>query len=211
MNERTRRMLYSGATDNMVDMRGRQPRDGQGRWMNNGGQMSMIGYGEQDGSNYRNRAMNMNAYNGGYDTYGGGNYGAMDGYEMNGRGRMMMGSSQAGQMMQMGSANIEEYLESPITIGEAMHWAECLPNGPHWKTDEVKKYAQQVGIKTEGVDFAEFYAMMNAKYSDYCKVMKKYGFDRPEIYAELAKADIEDEDAVPNKSAIYYRFIVNCE
>ena len=130
---------------------------------------------------------------------------------MNGRGRMMMGSSQAGQMMQMGSANIEEYLESPITIGEAMHWAECLPNGPHWKTDEVKKYAQQVGIKTEGVDFAEFYAMMNEKYSDYCKVMKKYGFDRPEIYAELAKADIEDEDAVPNKSAIYYRFIVNCE
>lgn len=213
MNERTKRMLYSGNTDNMVDMRVRQPRDGQGRWMNAGGQMAMIGYGEQDGSNYRNRTMRpgMTSYGGGYDTYGGGNYGAMDGYDMNGRGRMAMGSTQAGQMMQVGSADIEEYLESPITIGEAMHWAECMPDGPHWKTDDVKKYAAQVGVKTDGEDFAEFYAVMNALHGDYSKVMKKYGFDRPEIYADLAKAWINDEDAVPNKSAVYYRFIVNCD
>ena len=49
---------------------------------------------------------------------------------------------------------------------------------------------------------------MNAMYSDYCKVAKRYGVDRPEFFAEMAKAWLEDKDAVPNKAAMYYDCIV---
>ena len=52
---------------------------------------------------------------------------------------------------------------------------------------------------------------MNMMYSDYCKVAKKYGVDRPEYYADLAKAFLRDKDfdgKPEEKLYIYYKAIV---
>lgn len=50
--------------------------------------------------------------------------------------------------------------------------------------------------------------MMNAMYSDYAAVAKKFGVTSPEFYACMAKAWMEDKDAKEDKTALYYRYIV---
>lgn len=141
-----------------------------------------------------------------YDRYD--RYDRMDG---TGRSRMTMGKSNASQQMEMGMGDITEYMEEPISYAEAMEWAENLQGGPRWKTDEIKKEATELGMPTSGEEFAEFYAVTNALYSDYHKVSKERGVDDLDFYGKLAKAFIEDKDACENKTAIYYRFIVEQE
>ena len=53
----------------------------------------------------------------------------------------------------------------------------------------------------------EFFAVMNALYSDYCKVAKKYGVDKTDFWADLAKAFINDKDAKSGKVKMYYECI----
>ena len=205
MNNKVMRLLYSEG--NVSSMRSR---DSRGRYMDaySGGydrsSNAMIGYGQQDAND---RGMRM------MDTYDDGRGGTSFDYSKGAvvpRQQMSMGGgTQARQQMQMGAADIEEYIEKPITIGEAMEWAECLPEGAKWKTDDVKPFAQKVGVSTSGKEFAEFFAVMNALYSDYHKVLAKHGITDPQVYAELACAFINDEDAVQNKTAVYYRFIVD--
>lgn len=183
MNRQMRMLIYGnggGRRDNVYPMPRRY----------NAGR---IGYGEQDmPEDYGRRYDRMEPYD-------------MDeGY----RGRQEQRMGYAGGYEDQGGS-VEEWLEKPLTIGEAMRWAENLPEGPHWKTDEVKKLAPAVGISSEGVEFAEFYAWVNALYSDYHGVLQKYGLNRPEVYAEMAKCTMKDKDAVPNKGAVYYRFIVD--
>lgn len=82
------------------------------------------------------------------------------------------------------------------------------PTGARWSMDELKPMAQKFGIKPESEEFIEFYAMANAMYSDYCEVAKKFNITSPEYYGMMAKAWMEDRDAVPNKTAMYYECIV---
>ena len=51
---------------------------------------------------------------------------------------------------------------------------------------------------------------MNMMYSDYYGVAAKYGLDRPEFYADLAKAFLMDKDAggPEEKMAGYYHGVV---
>ena len=51
---------------------------------------------------------------------------------------------------------------------------------------------------------------MNVMYSDYYGVAAKYGLDRPEFYADLAKAFLMDKDAggPEEKMAGYYHGVV---
>lgn len=42
---------------------------------------------------------------------------------------------------------------------------------------------------------------------DYCEVAKKMGLDRPDFYAHMAKAFLEDGDAGKNKIEKYKRYI----
>jgi hypothetical protein len=49
---------------------------------------------------------------------------------------------------------------------------------------------------------------MNALYSDYYGVAKKYNMLTPEFFADMSMAFINDKDAVPNKVAMYYECIV---
>jgi len=92
----------------------------------------------------------------------------------------------------------------------AKEWTKKMKNadgssGPHWQMEQVKPFMAQAGFSGNPL---EFWAVMNALYSDYCAVAKKFGVDRPEYYAALAKAWLEDEDAVPDKAAAYYECIV---
>ena len=63
------------------------------------------------------------------------------------------------------------------------------PSGGKWTMDELKPMAQKFGINTDpdSEEFLEFWVMTNAMYSDYCSVAK---------------------DAMPNKTALYYEYIV---
>lgn len=50
----------------------------------------------------------------------------------------------------------------------------------------------------------------NPPYSDYCAVAKKFGLDRPDFYAELAKAFLNDKDfegEPEEKVWLYYKCI----
>lgn len=99
---------------------------------------------------------------------------------------------------------------APLSKEDAMRWVKEMENsdgttGQHWAIEQTEAVREQLGIKCEPV---EFYAAMNAMYSDYCKVAKKFGVDTPEFYAKLACAFLDDKDAVPHKLAAYYNYVV---
>lgn len=120
---------------------------------------------------------------------------------------MMMGESRHHEQMQRGMA---EGAKMDLDQMSAEQWARNMEKedgskGPKWSKEQVKPYMAQVGY--HGPEY-KFWVIMNAMYSDYCKVAKKYGQDRPEYYADLAKAWLEDRDARPEKAGLYYRYIV---
>lgn len=82
------------------------------------------------------------------------------------------------------------------------------PRGAKWTPEQVKPIATKYGVPTEGERFWEFYAVMNAMYSDYYAVAKKYNVLNPDYFADLAMAFINDKDAVENKAMMYYECIV---
>lgn len=109
----------------------------------------------------------------------------------------------------------DKLYNEPLTREEAIEWVENmknedpkLPEGPKWSPQDAKQYAQRMGYPTDGDEFWEMYAVMNAMYSDYGEVLKKYGLTDPSVYASLAKAFLDDKDACDNKAAVYYRCIV---
>ena len=120
---------------------------------------------------------------------------------------MMMGESRQHEQMQMGKS---EGKHMDLDQMSAEQWMRNMEKedgskGPKWTKEQVKPYMAQVGY--HGPEY-KFWAVMNALYSDYCKIAKKYGVDRPEYYAELTKAWLEDKDAVPEKAGLYYKYIV---
>ena len=57
-------------------------------------------------------------------------------------------------------------------------------------------------------DETEFYAVLNAMYSDFSGVAQKHGVHKQDFYLDLAKAFLEDKDSVKDKAAAYYMYIV---
>ena len=97
-------------------------------------------------------------------------------------------------------------------------WGKMLENedgsrGEHFKKEQAEQIAKQMGIDVHSLGGAEVFAMaMNMKYSDLCNVARKYGVDRPEYYADLAKAFLHDKDYKGNpeeKLWLYYKCIVS--
>lgn len=82
------------------------------------------------------------------------------------------------------------------------------PTGEKWSAHDLRGMAEKYGIDPESEKFWEFYAMTNAMYSDYCAVAKKFNITSPEFYGAMAKAWMDDKDAMPNKTALYYEHIV---
>lgn len=98
----------------------------------------------------------------------------------------------------------------------AMMWVTHLksddpdyPTGPRWKPEEIRALVDKVGVPKEGDEFWIFYAVMNAMYSDFYGVAKKYGLEKnPMYFADTAVAFIDDMDAVEDKVAMYYKYVV---
>lgn len=101
-------------------------------------------------------------------------------------------------------------MSMPMTREMAEEWVQNMKNedgshGPHWDMEKVQKLMKEKGIKW---DPNEFYAILNALYSDYCKVMKKHGVESDDLYVDLAYAWLNDHDARTNKAFLYYDCIV---
>ena len=88
-----------------------------------------------------------------------------------------------------------------------MDKADGSGKGGRWSYDEVEQLMQSRGIQ---LPMPDAYAVMNMLYSDYGKTLAKYGVNAPEVYLELARDWIEDDDikAKKHKTAMYYHYIV---
>lgn len=92
----------------------------------------------------------------------------------------------------------------------AMEWTQGMVNadgtrGPHWTMEQTEEARKKHGVNCDPV---EFWAVMNSLYSDYCEALKKNNASTMETYVCLAKAWIEDDDAVKDKAAAYFTYIV---
>lgn len=79
--------------------------------------------------------------------------------------------------------------------------------GGKYSWHQAQQYAMNMGIIGQQ-RMLEFYWAMNAMYADYHQVAKKFGIDKQDFYACMAKAFIEDADAVDNKVEEYVKHIV---
>ena len=94
-------------------------------------------------------------------------------------------------------------------------WKKHMKNqdgtmGEHFKKEQVMQAARQIGVNPEEYGEHIFPLVMNMMYSDYCAVAKKFGLDRPDFYAELAKAFLNDKDfggEPEEKVWLYYQCI----
>lgn len=114
-----------------------------------------------------------------------------------------------GMPQQMGHAGYDGNDEH-LSREEAEEWVAGMKSedgkpGPRWPYTEIKQFASNFGV--QGDEVVDFFAVMNALYSDYCKVAKKYGVDKVDFWADLAKAFMHDKDAVPDKVMAYYECI----
>lgn len=99
-----------------------------------------------------------------------------------------------------------------VTKEKAQEWVKEMKNsdgseGEHWSMDQIKTLRDKMGFSQ--IDPMEFYVAINMMYSDYCAVAKKYNIDTSEFYGHMAKAFIEDKDAVPGKLAKYFEIVVD--
>ena len=106
----------------------------------------------------------------------------------------------------------EDGEDTEFTREDAEKWVSHMENedgttGPHWTIAQTDAVANVAGVH---VDKLTFWACLNMMYSDYYSVAAKYGLDRPEFYADLAKAFLMDKDAggPEEKMAGYYHGVV---
>lgn len=101
---------------------------------------------------------------------------------------------------------------STFTEDDARRWTEHMENddgsmGAHWTLEQTTAVANSIGVH---VDPWIWFAALNMEYSDNFDVAQKYGLDRPEYYADLAKAFLFDKDGGGPEAKIagYYHGIV---
>ena len=101
---------------------------------------------------------------------------------------------------------------STFTEDDARRWTEHMENddgsmGAHWTLEQTTAVANSIGVH---VDPWGWFAALNMEYSDNFEVAQKYGLDRPEYYADLAKAFLFDKDGSGPEAKIagYYHGIV---
>lgn len=98
-----------------------------------------------------------------------------------------------------------------FTKEDAKNWVRHMENedgstGEQWTMDATREFKKEMGVD---VPDCVWYATMNMMRSDYYKVARKHGVDKPEFYADMAKAFLLDEDApeAEEKLAAYYHCI----
>lgn len=99
--------------------------------------------------------------------------------------------------------------EHKLTREMAEEWMKGLHNedgttGPYWTKEQTTQVMERLGFKC---DPTEFWVAMNSIYSDYAKVAKKHNMNNVDFYADMAKAWLDDTDAVHDKAAAYFMYI----
>ena len=99
-----------------------------------------------------------------------------------------------------------------FTREDAEKWVMHMENedgttGARWTMEQTDAVANITGVNVKP---CIWHTAMNMMYSDYYSVAAKYGLDRPEFYADLAKAFLMDKDSggAEEKMAGYYHGIV---
>lgn len=97
-----------------------------------------------------------------------------------------------------------------LTKTDAEKWIGEMVNadgsyGQHWPMEQTTIILRQ---KNYNCDADEFYAVINAMWSDYCKVAQKYGVDNVDFWADMAMAFLDDKDAEAEKAGRYFKHIV---
>lgn len=181
--------------DGDIESRRGQRRGGDGRYRAEGGMRSA--YDEEE--EYR-----MN-------TIGFGNRDYPEPVYQQGGARIDNGGSREmdrrSGMKEHGGAYAEDMKLTPELAKE---WTAYMKNGDgttgaHWPMEQVKQLMQQRNINA---DPAEFFAILNSVYSDYYTVAKKHNVHNIDFYIDIAKAWLDDKDAVPDKAAAYYEYVV---
>lgn len=118
----------------------------------------------------------------------------------------------AGQYEHGGASSKTVRMPRPhLTHDEAEEWCDSMVNadgtkGAHWTMEQTEQVASQRGITYDKTDF---WAIMNMMYSDFCKIAKNHSVDTPGFYADMAKAFLEDSDAVDGKAYAYWMCIAD--
>lgn len=127
----------------------------------------------------------------------------------------MRGRDYADYGMDYGMRDYGEMEYGKMSHKDIEKWKKHMKNqdgtmGEHFKKDQVMQAARQIGVNPEEYGEHIFPLVMNMMYSDYCAVAKKFGLDRPDFYAELAKAFLNDKDfggEPEEKVWLYYQCI----
>lgn len=94
-------------------------------------------------------------------------------------------------------------MSQPVDEKTARRWVRDMDGGEHF---DMQTAMQHRSICPE-CDPYEWYVALNAMYSDHCETAKKYGMDKPDFYASLAKDFLMDKDAGPHKLRKYMETI----
>lgn len=133
-------------------------------------------------------------------------------------GQMRMSAQQGGmkqQQMRMGGMKqhgMPEGYVPPLTRDKAMEWVQGMQgeggsDGETWTFEEIEEIAKKNGIPKQEKKLVELYAVMNMLASDYYTVAEEFDVLNDEFFVCMAKAFINDKDAVPDKVAMYYECI----
>ena len=229
---------YGGGPENRFrDGRGRE-RYNDGRFAPRGEHSTRMGDDEEPEARFRDRTGREHYNNGryaprssysepenrmppiydGYNTgyrYDGGNrmIGFYGGDEMQSNYRMDATHKSGNEMDRHGGRKMAGGASSsviPLDREEAREWVNGMRHadggsGEHWTMEQTNRVMKEKHVDCDPV---EFYAIMNAMYSDYGKVADKFGVSGIDFWVEMAKAFLHDADAVPHKAARYYDCIV---
>nr|DAG70366.1 MAG TPA: hypothetical protein [Caudoviricetes sp.] len=96
---------------------------------------------------------------------------------------------------------------------DAKAWNTDMENddgttGGHWTVQQTTPLAANAGVVFAYITEDDWNVAMNMMYSDYCSVAAKYGVNKPEFFADMAKAFLFDKDAKGPKeklSAYYHK------
>lgn len=97
------------------------------------------------------------------------------------------------------------FMGREFTEEDAKAWVASMNPPAKWTMEQTTDVMNKQGYSHRP---CEFWAVMNALYSDYGKTMAKYGADKPEVWAALAHDWLDDADAEDGKAGRYWRDIV---
>ena len=82
-------------------------------------------------------------------------------------------------------------------------------NGAAFSRRAALRHIKSSGLAVSSRRMIDFYAILNAMYSDFSVVGQRYKLDTPKFYAYMAKAWLADPDAVKNNACMYYKCIAD--